>query len=130
MPDLSGGSVPDIEPRFTDVNNRYLIELRPNHNDIYLRRYENGNTYINTGFSFTYEAKYYRVKIVMDGEHIDVWMDDDHVISYDDSGTGILSGKIGLGGYRGSPPPRYDWVLVRKYTEPEPSVSLGGEETA
>jgi len=128
LPALTSDCQVDIEPRFTDVNNRYLLNFNPDRSYIYLRRYEGGSSYIDKEFSFTYEIKYYRVKIVMNGEHIDVWMDDDHVISYDDSGTGILSGKIGLGGYKASPPPRCDWVLVRKYTDPEPQINVGEEK--
>jgi len=42
--------------------------------------------------------------------------------------TTFSSGYVGISGYTSTVD--FDFVFVRKYTEPEPSVSLGAEETA
>jgi len=71
--------------------------------------------------------EWYKIKVVFTGSSAKVYIDDSLWLQ-DDSMTGSrVSNYLGLSCYTSTD--YYDNFRVRKYTEPEPSVSVGGEET-
>ena len=120
---------PEVDFRYTDLNNRYFTQMRgETQNDLFMRRYQGGNQYVNYATSFNYTSNiYYQFKIAANAENIKLYLDENLITNYDDIGTGILSGGISLHNYRSNYPAYFDDVRVRKYTEIEPLLIVGSE---
>ena len=137
--DLNNNCTPEIGFRVTDINNRYITMLRgegviggggPN-GDLFIRRYQGGGPTNTTYPPFNYTANYYyKYKIVTNDATIEQYLDDSLIRTWNDAGTGILSGRISLTNYGGTTtnPVYYDDVRVRSYASPEPTAAVGGEQ--
>jgi hypothetical protein len=120
---------PEVDFRYTDFNNRYLTQMRgETQNDLFMRRYQGGNQFVNYASGFNYNSNnYYQFKIAANAENIKLYIDGNLTTNYDDIGTGILSGGISLHNYRPSNPAYFDDIRVRKYAEIEPFLIVGPE---
>jgi hypothetical protein len=118
---------PEVDFRYTDLNNRYFAQMRGEaQNDLFLRRYQGGNTYVDNATGFNYTSNiYYQFKIAANADNIKLYIDGNLITNYNDIGTGILSGGISLHNYRSSNPAYFDDVRVRKYASQEPTTSIG-----
>ena len=113
----------------TGTQDHYNLFLRQSDGDIYFRKYQGGSTYINQGFSYSWQSdKVYKVNVTVIGEKIKVVVNGTTVIDYTDSGTSVLSGKISFGGMV-TTASYFDDIRVRKLTDPEPTYSIGEEES-
>ena len=124
-------SNPAVDFRFTDVNNRYMTQLRgETQNDLFLRRYHAGVPVDLAASPFNFTAnQYYDYKIVAANDIIRVYLNNDIVVDYVDSGTGILSGGISLRNYEDDYAAWFDDVRIRKYAAQEPYTVKGEEQT-
>ena len=107
---------PEVDFRYTDLNNRYLTQMRgETQNDLFMRRYQGGNQFVNYASGFNYNSNiYYQFKIAANAENIKLYLDENLITNYDDIGTGILSGGISLHNYRSNYPAYFDDVRVQK----------------
>jgi len=71
---------------------------------------------------------WYILGIFVDGANVKAFLDFEEKYSGSDSNANFSPRYVGFNCYDSSG--WVDWVRVRKYTEPEPSVSIGAEETA
>ncbi|NJE85872.1 DUF2341 domain-containing protein [Thermococcus sp. CX2] len=62
------------------------------------------------------------ISIVVDRGNIQTYQDGNPISTY--TVPSLEDGSIGLGQATGGPS-QYDWILVRKYVDPEPAVSIG-----
>jgi hypothetical protein len=118
---------PEVDFRYTDLNNRYFTQMRgETQNDLFMRRYQGGNQYVNNANGFNYNSNvYYQFKIAANADNIKLYIDGSLITDYTDNGTGILSGGISLHNYRSNYPAYFDDVRVRKYALQEPTTSVG-----
>ena len=127
--DTNNSCTPEIGFRYTDSDNRYLTTLRgESQNDLYLSRYESGVQTSPLSFpSFNYTTNnYYKYKIVANSSIIEQHLDDSLIRSWNDAGTGTLSGRISLTNLGGinTNPVYYDDVRIRSYAAIEPTTSV------
>lgn len=123
-----------IEFRYVDENNMYRINLRSfviGAKDLVLTKIENGQDEILKNINFyNLLNKWYRFKIVVKNNNIKIYIDDELLIDYDDIGSALTHGKIGLlgwGGMREIDTVAYDNVLVYKEeTKKEPVILIPG----
>jgi len=128
--DVNDLSNPEVDFRYIDLNNRYLTILRGVPiNDLYIRKYEGGAQYINSGTPYIYTTDYYKYKIAVNAEDISLYLNESLLSSYTDTGTAILSGGISLHNYRNPDPAYFDDIRIRKYTDIEPNTSIGEEQS-
>ena len=93
---------PEVDFRYTDLNNRYLTQMRgETQNDLFLRSYQGGNQYVDNAAGFNYNSNiYYQFKIATNADNIKLYIDGNLITNYTDNSTGILSGGISLHNYR------------------------------
>ena len=104
-------------------------------------RYPNGDArsrkgvdaVLDTG-TYSHDTDWHIARLILSGSDITFEyekLDGTNKYSFTTTDTDYASGYLGLATDRmDSGAVYYDWVRVRKYTEPEPSVSLGEEENA
>lgn len=92
--------------RETDAEIRYFVNLRSDwlgQDELILGKQVGGDeTILATEFYPSSNGIWYTLKIACVDEHISIFVDDDEVISYDDSESRIYSGGIGLVCFTGS----------------------------
>jgi len=82
--------------------------------------------YLNAGGTNAYVMDTWSIiDIRISGSDYDLFQDGNFKSSY--SRSDLSGGGIGLEQWDGGPS-EYDWILVRKYADPEPSASVGAEE--
>ncbi|RLF65413.1 MAG: hypothetical protein DRN30_04025, partial [Thermoplasmata archaeon] len=117
----------------TDTNaghvDDYSANFRPPNSDIRLRKWSGGAETILDSATMTISANtWHRVKVVMHGSSLSYTFDTTTISATD---TTYSSGWIGINSdaYEtdGSDYTRWDWIRVRKYTDPEPTISIGTE---
>jgi len=111
--------------------NAYWICHNPTYSGVYLM--SPSQSKLDEGLPFATDGEFYvrelRVTKGTSGT-ISFWRDDGLTLSwsgsYEHTEGYVVIGHRGGGSEQGWS--EFDWALVRKYTEPEPSVSVGGEE--
>ena len=94
-----------------------------------------GNWYYDLGHRVSYVGKWNTVKIIWTPSEANVLFPPEHY-AFGESGSASGPAYLHISGgtkcYCGNPPRQhvfgYDWVFVRKYVSPEPTVTLGTEE--
>ena len=135
--DVNNSCTPEIGFRFTNNQNNYITMLRgeglvggggPN-GDLFIRRYYN-----NVQTNFTYPAYnytanyYYDYKIAANGTTISAYLDDVPLRTWEDTGSPITAGAVGLGIYgTNNNYVYYDDVRIRVFTASEPTAVAGPE---
>ena len=107
-------------------NSMYHNEIGYDNQDHTLRKREEGAITILASSSFTFNLNEW---VLLELRKTDSNLEgraNEQVLSATD--TTFSSGYVGISGYTSTVD--FDFVFVRKYTEPEPSVSIGAEETA
>ena len=115
----------------TDVNS-YNINYRYPNGDVRARLWSSsGETILNTA-SYTHDTEWHIARLILNGSQITFEyekLDGSNKYSYSTTDTTYSSGYIGLAtDGMDSGAVYYDWILVRKYTDPEPTTSVGNEE--
>jgi len=128
--DQNGYADPEIGFHYTDLLNRYFTQMRGTGvNDLYLRRVQGGNQYINLSRPYDYtQDLYFNYRMVINGNSIKLLINDDEVTDYMDNGS-LLIGSIYIGNYA-TYPVYYDDVRIREFTAVEPVVTFTSEESA
>ena len=128
--DVNNTCTPEIGFRFTNNSNRYITLLRgETQNDLFLRKYYTGSTYINATTSNNYNVnQYYKYKIVANENTISLYLDDVLRLSPTNAGGDVLTGGFCLLNY-GTVPVYYDDVRVRSFASVEPITTVGTEQT-
>lgn len=135
--DANDNCTPEVGFRVADNDNRYITMLRgagltggggPD-GDLLLSRIEGGvqtNPPSYPAYDYTAD-QYYEYRIAAGGTAISAWLDGVQAgTTWDDTGSGILSGGISLTNFGGtvSNPVYFDNVRVRSYVAVEPEVNL------
>jgi len=128
--DSTHGEV-DVFLRFQDSNN-FAFEWvgSPNRQISYLYDKDAGSYTLRAGSSF-YEPfqTWYKKEVRFWGTSVRLYVDDVLKLSSDSMTGARTSNYLGLSSYLSTD--YFDWILVRKYVDPEPSHgSWGSEETA
>lgn len=135
--DANDNCTPEVGFRVTDNSNRYITMLRgagltggggPN-GDLFVSRIEGGVVTNPSSYpAYDYTAnQYYAYRISAGGTAISAWLDGIQMgTTWNDAGSGILSGGISLTNFGGtvSNPVYFDNVRVRSYAAEEPEVTL------
>ena len=120
--------------RFQDQSNLYLIAVKDDTNSVapqviqVWKRVAGTWTKIGVDYSITNPAgSEHTLKFKVQGTLLTIWWDGNLVVQNLDLGTDFSSGKIGARFNRGTA--YWDDIIVRKYTSPEPTTSVGAEES-
>jgi len=110
-----------------DSYNGYLISLRDA--TMGLPKFEfykwiNGSWYTLTKSNPGVDTDWHKFKLVRNGSSMQIF--EDGVLKLTASDGTYSGGYIGIRGW-GDHPTYTDWIFVRKYTDPEPIVSVGQE---
>jgi len=111
-------------PNYNWYGYHFLIQLTPSNSSVVLQRVYNTNLYSNEAKYFLSHEETYHIKIVVNGEHIQLFVDDNLVLDYPDAGGRFPTGRIALQASVGAVPYSEVWfdnVVVRSIDEPEPS---------
>ncbi|HCY75889.1 MAG TPA: hypothetical protein DHV28_08195 [Ignavibacteriales bacterium] len=128
--DLNNSCTPEIAFRYSNNDNTYITMLRGEaQNDLFIRRYQGGVQTNTTYPTYNFTANhYYKYKISASNTILIQYLDDTLVRTWNDVGSGISSGGIGLGNYGdNSHPVYYDDVRIRSYATVEPTATVGNE---
>jgi len=114
----------------TDVNS-YNINYRYPNGDVRARLWSSsGETILNTA-SYTHDTEWHIARLILNGSQITFEyekLDGSNKYSYSTTDTTYSSGYIGLAtDGMDSGAVYYDWILVRKYTDPEPTIQYLGD---
>ena len=128
--DANNNCTPGIGFRVNDNDNRYITMFRgESQNDLFINRYQGGVVTSPSSFPvFNYEANiYYKYKIVVNNSMIEQHLDNNLISSWNDAGTGILTGGISLTNFGSTTtsPVYYDDVRIRSFAEIEPTTIVG-----
>ncbi|MCD6409774.1 MAG: DUF2341 domain-containing protein [Candidatus Verstraetearchaeota archaeon] len=116
---------------YKDSDNWWGVELyngmhifRP-----YIGGADQGWVYQTAGTTPTDQWYHLRVNVLPD--HVNTYIDGTQVASWDIDAAYQFTGynKMGLVEHKGYGPLYCDYLFVRKYASPEPTVSIGGEQT-
>lgn len=123
--DLNNLCSPEVHFRYTDINNRYLTQFRgETENDLLIKKYYNGASYINKSPSYDFSADhYYKYKIRANGNSVTYYLDDWQFSPFDE-GPPVVTGGFCLLNYGPSYAVYFDDVFVRGYAATEPSVTV------
>ena len=129
---LHEGSIPnfyvffrasDLGSDLSDVVDGYAAVLHGSNDELQLRRYDNGSATILSSASQTYGLEIYDVKIRAYGSSLEVECDSVSVSATDST---YSSGYLAF--TKHNLDVKIDEVIVRKYIDPEPSISSVGDE--
>ena len=114
---IEDGYGKDFLYRYIDENNFYSTSIIETYDFINIVKVENGIASTLKMIEFPQdEYEWYHVVIKVEGNQISVYVNGDPAISYDDTGSSLIHGKIGFQGYTaqvGVLKARFDNVLVR-----------------
>lgn len=118
---------PAIDFRYTDVNNRYMTQMRGEvQNDFFMRRYQGGIQLDFPASPFNYNAnEYYRYRVIAAGTNIRTYLNDNLLADIDDAGTTITAGGISIRNYEDNNAAWFDDIRIRKQADQEPSAVPG-----
>lgn len=118
---------PAIDFRYTDINNRYMTQMRGEvQNDFFMRRYQGGIPVDFPASPFNYNAnQYYRYKVIAAGISIRTYLDDNLLADINDAGSNITSGGISIRNYEDNNAAWFDDIRIRKHADQEPSAVPG-----
>ncbi|MEM0242929.1 MAG: DUF2341 domain-containing protein [Candidatus Aenigmatarchaeota archaeon] len=107
---IGGGGV------LCDYHSIRALELRVN------------NNFYSSSLDFPY-GTWHRITIIFNGTHYTVRMNDVNTYSISEAIYPYPITTIYIGGWQHSMGAKFDNIRIRKYTSPEPTVSIGNEET-
>jgi len=119
-----------LQFRRESAGNYYLLRAAKEEGDWELEKWSGGNSAgMLATEAQTYETGvWYKMKVVADGSSIScILLDDDRnsLNSFTVTDTSYSSGEIGFKDYNGYC--YFDYLLVRKYADPEPTYGIGSE---
>ena len=117
---------------YNDTNvNSYSINYRYPNGDVRARLWTSDGETILDAASYTHDTEWHIARLILNGSQITFEyekLDGSNKYSYSTTDTTYSSGYIGLAtDGMDSGAVYYDWVRVRKYTDPEPTTSVGSE---
>jgi len=93
-----------------------------------IAKWVDGSATVLSDYQYSLNTEWHIYKILAKTNGIEVYLDGSKILETTD--TTFTSGYIGLSGVEldSGIVAYYDWVRIRKYTEPEPTFSIGTEE--
>jgi hypothetical protein len=128
--------------RYQDTNNFYFVHYdfanpgggalcNPPCDAVQSRKRQDG-TYSGGVFianpELTEAGNWYKFIIKVHGDQFDIWYEKTRG-TYSWADATWTSGKIGLGSFHNEEEARFDYIFIRKYTSPEPTISVGNEQS-
>ena len=111
----------------------YNVNYRYPNGDVRARKWASGEQYILDLATYSHDADWHLAKLRFNGSNITFRYekeDGTNIYSYATTDETFSSGYIGLGAdHIDSGSVYWDYIFIKKYTDPEPSVSIGDEET-